>query len=163
MTSDVLVARQVETNEKEIDRIWEKLNNLGSVDMDSSTTVNNNPSYYTSAVTYEIKSTASIGLSEQVEAFADIQYVYVHTFRSTSEDIALQSYQQAHGINADGEIITAYRVAASDGSDSWLEWSSGLASNAGGTGGGIAPVLPDPPEDQPVGSFWLEPISAINE
>lgn len=161
MTSDALVARQVETNEKEIDAIWEKLNSLGSVDMDASTTINNNPSYYTSVVTYEIKESSAIGLNEQVSAFADIQYVYVHTFSSTNEELNVQSYQQAFGIDAEGAIVTAFRVASTE-EDSWNEWSSGLASNAGGTGGDT-PVLPDPPEDQPVGSFWLEPIDAVNE
>ena len=160
MTTDPILARQVETNENDIEELKKKISELGSVDMDSSIEINNDPSYYTSVVTYEVKSGAAIGLNT-VSGFEEIEYVYLHTYTSTSETAALKSYQQAYAISAENTIITAYRVATDD--NTWGPWSTGLAENDGGSGGGDISFNPDPPEDGAEGSIWFEPIEAVNE
>lgn len=176
MTSNPLLARQVQINEEDIallkkqrvedvKDLVDKIDQLGKVDMDdSSTTINNNPSYYTSVVSYEIKACASVGL-DNLKIFKDVQYAYVHTYKSVSETINIDTYQQAYAISAEGKLITAYRVAASD-SDAWGDWETGLADNAGGpgsSGGGTGTVSPTQPTDQNENDFWYEPIEAKND
>lgn len=160
MTTDPILARQVETNEKDIEELKKRIAELGSVDMDSSITINNDPSYYTSVVTYEVKQCSAIGLNT-VSGFEDIEYVYLHTYTSTSETATLKTYQQAYAVTVDNTIITAYRVATDD--TNWGPWSTGLAENAGGSSGGGISFGPDQPEEGSENSLWFEPIEAVNE
>lgn len=160
MTTDPILARQVETNEKDIEELKKRIAELGSVDMDSSTTVNNNPSFYESVVTYEVKQCASIGL-DSVSGFDGIKYTYLHTYGPASEESSLVRYQQAFAVTAEDSLVTAYRVEI-DG-DTWGPWSTGLAENAGGSGGGGISFGPDQPEEGAVNSLWFEPIEAVND
>jgi len=162
VTTDPILARQVETNEKEIEELKKRLEDLSSVDMDSNVTNNNNPSYYTSIITYEIKQCAAVGLSSLTK-FDGIEYSYVHTYQSNSETVDIQAYQQAYAIDAEGNIVTAHRVALEG--DTWSDWKTGLAENAGGSGSGGGSVTGDTepdPEEQEEGGIWLEPIEAVN-
>lgn len=175
MTSNPLLARQVQINEEDIallkkqrvedvKDLVDKIDKLGKVDMDdSSTTVNNNPSYYTSVVSYEIKACESVGLNA-LKLFTGVQYAYVHTYKSVSETVDIDTYQQVFAISTDGKLITAYRVAGD--ADTWGTWETGLADNAGGPGsgsGGAGTVSPTQPSDQNENDFWYEPIEAKND
>ena len=114
------------------------------------------PNTYLRDVTFELKKTSVIGLSD-VEGFTN-EYVLVITYKhnlALNESVDLYNYKPQQ--LAYGDSMTMYGRIAQEGNAAWNNWFP--ISSAGGGGGGNNFIVSDSePQDQEEGDYWAEPL-----
>lgn len=120
---------------------------------------NTTPGAYLRDVTFELKNTEVVGLSD-IEAFTGMNYAMVVTYKHNLKDgEQVDSYQYLPQQIAYGNNGVMYCRTASDTSDtaSWGEWMA------------VIPEIPEQqkqwvqsetePQNQNIGDYWCEPLS----
>ena len=127
---------------------------IGSIDTDSP------PSFYTKAISYEVKKASSIGLTESVGFDPSTSHAVVITYNNVKvlEDVAgstLRTFQIAFG----NSLVQFYREKDSD-TDTWSNWTNNKSE-------GIEPSrsvswifsdsMPEP-DTQTENDYWIAPV-----
>lgn len=127
---------------------------IGSIDTD------NPPSFYTKAISYEVKKASSIGLTESVGFDKNTSHAVVITYNNAKvlEDVVgstLKTFQIAFG----NSLVQFYREKDSD-TDTWSNWTNNKSE-------GIEPSrsvswifsdsMPEP-DEQIENDYWIAPI-----
>lgn len=128
---------------------------IGSIDTD------NPPSFYTKAISYEVKKASSIGLTESVGFDKNTSHAVVITYNNAKvlEDVAgstLKTFQIAFG----NSLVQFYREKDSD-TDTWSNWTNNKSE-------GIEPSravswifsdsMPEP-DEQIENDYWIAPVN----
>lgn len=127
---------------------------IGNVD------TNNPPSFYTKAISYEVKKASSIGLTESVGFDKNTSHAVVITYNNAKvlEDVAgstLKTFQIAFG----NSLVQFYREKDSN-TDTWSNWTNNKSE-------GIEPSrsvswifsdsMPEP-DEQIENDYWIAPV-----
>ena len=127
---------------------------IGNIDTD------NPPSFYTKAISYEVKKASSIGLTESVGFDKNTSHAVVITYNNAKvlEDVVgstLKTFQIAFG----NSLVQFYREKNSD-TDTWSNWTNNKSE-------GIEPSrsvswifsdsMPEP-DEQIENDYWIAPV-----
>lgn len=127
---------------------------IGNIDTD------NPPSFYTKAISYEVKKASSIGLTESVGFDKNTSHAVVITYNNAKvlENVAgstLKTFQIAFG----NSLVQFYREKDSD-TDTWSNWTNNKSE-------GIEPSrsvswifsdsMPEP-DEQIENDYWIAPV-----
>lgn len=127
---------------------------IGNVD------TNNPPSFYTKAISYEVKKASSIGLTESVGFDKNTSHAVVITYNNAKvlEDVVgstLKTFQIAFG----NSLVQFYREKNSD-TDTWSNWtnnkSEGIEPNRS-VSWIFSDSMPEP-DEQIENDYWIAPV-----
>ena len=127
---------------------------IGSIDTD------NPPSFYTKAISYEVKKASSIGLTESVGFDKNTSHAVVITYNNAKvlEDVVgstLKTFQIAFG----NSLVQFYREKNSD-TDTWSNWtnnkSEGIEPNRS-VSWIFSDSMPEP-DEQIENDYWIAPV-----